>query len=160
MTDEQLSAVGVGTRVLFNDLGVHDGRVAEISPGGDFYRIAESPRIYTAGTTFKWIHKDKIIEILPGGKRAGEWVTLNAQRSRHGEQAVLNAQLRENFSRPASSSQDDGDKRTMAATAGEGTAPKLGSGKCGGPTSATNSRVRCDVTAGETAQKSTRTKPK
>jgi len=56
------------------------------------------------------------------------------------------------FSRPAFSAQADGDKRTMAATAGEGTAPKLGSGKCAGPTSASNSRVRCDVTAGETAK--------
>ncbi len=52
------------------------------------------------------------------------------------------------FSRPAFSSKDDGDKRTMAATAGEGTAPKLGSGKCAGSTSASNSRVRCDVTGG------------
>lgn len=42
-------------------------------------------------------------------------------------------------------------KIRMAAIVEEGTAPKLGSGKCGGSTSATNSRVRWDVTAGETA---------
>lgn len=40
----------------------------------------------------------------------------------------------------------------MAATVEEGTAPKPSLGKSGGPTSATNSSDRCDVTAGETAK--------
>lgn len=52
-----------------------------------------------------------------------------------------------NFSRCTFSGKPDGDKRTMAATVQEGTAPKFGSGKCGGSTSATNSRFRRDVTA-------------
>ncbi len=67
-------------------------------------------------------------------------------RANHPIEAGYEQQM--NFSRPAFSSKDDGDKRTMAATAGEGTAPKLGSGKCAGSTSASNSRVRCDVTGG------------
>ena len=69
MTDEQLSAVHVGTRVLFNDLGVHDGCVFEISPSGGFYLMLE---IDLDPGHAKWIHKDKIIEVLPGGARAQE----------------------------------------------------------------------------------------